>query len=301
MKGWEIDHFMEILKNAYKGKTEELNHFLSNYSLAKVSKDHSELLILRKFRVRFQENERVVLNAEPDNEHFHWGLTIVKTSEGSTSQCNIYLPNKFSYTNISLKGKILLIEAAEIQKITNTIELFRKLGQFHLKFSETDLEAAFESLNNQRYRKPKALKPLYQTITSSILGTLTFDEAYDWYSSETPQNRLPFNLSIHLASPKKLERLIAFAEKQMQAKFYESALLAMETEMVELKNESWLDEDEVPISIEKFRDAVKIESIVFREDCSCEIFCDDGDLFDGHCILISIDSKGKYNSVTLEG
>jgi hypothetical protein len=77
--------------------------------------------------------------------------------------------------------------------------------------------------------------------------------------------------------------------------------MEMETEMIKLKNEVWLEEEELPITSESFRNRVKITTIRFYDDLSSEIYCDDGDIFWGHTIVINIDKKGNYKQVNLAG
>ena len=78
-------------------------------------------------------------------------------------------------------------------------------------------------------------------------------------------------------------------------------LLAMENEMIALKNDLWLGEEELPITVEDFRKRISIDSIIFYEDCSSAIYCNDDDIFWGHAIEIDIAKNGKYESATLSG
>ena len=59
----------------------------------------------------------------------------------------------------------------------------------------------------------------------------------------------------------------------------------MEPEMLELKNEVWIGEDEetgeeeAPVTPEAFRQRVSVSTIIFYDDFSTVIYCDDDDLF----------------------
>ena len=54
-----------------------------------------------------------------------------------------------------------------------------------------------------------------------------------------------------------------------------------------LKNETWLEEDEPPISESEFIERMSLQSISVYPDGSFEFMHDDGDLFWGHAIQVT--------------
>jgi len=114
-------------------------------------------------------------------------------------------------------------------------------------------------------------------------------------------------VNVHNAEPDDFDKLLPFVDQQMSSKFYEQMLLKMENTMIELKNDLWLGEDEEtgedepPITVEDFRKRISVSSIVFYEDCTSSIYCNDGDIFWGHTIDISVDANGEYKDVNLAG
>jgi len=302
---WNFN-LMDLLENARLGKKEELNELLENYSpFAAVNEDCSTLLVLRRFKVQYWKDERRVLNCQPDDEHFQWGITISTSADDGGTESNVYLPNQ-NYMGLKIQGNSIEIFTDNTNTKTNTVELFRKLD-FWGKFTEKDIEDGFNKLCNEQYEKPKKLKVKNKVITLTSIGKLTYNKEYEWYESECTIDNSSFTLNIHYAAPEELEKLISFADSQLKSKFYEKMLLEMEDEMIKLKNDIWLGEDEdtgeeePPITIEDFRKRVSVSSIVFYEDCSSVIYCDDGDIFWGHTIQIDIDKDGKYESATLAG
>ena len=73
---------------------------------------------------------------------------------------------------------------------------------------------------------------------------MVYDEKVKWYKCNINVDQQNIDLTISLTTPEKLEKVIAFADKQMKAKFYEQVLLGMEPKMIALKNDAWLGEDE---------------------------------------------------------
>ena len=72
-----------------------------------------------------------------------------------------------------------------------------------------------------------------------------------------------------------------------QAQWHEAALERAATDLLELKNENWLGDDEPPLTREQFRSKMKIQSIGVGSEGSVSFWFDDGDLFWGHVICVS--------------
>ncbi|MBN6207504.1 DUF2262 domain-containing protein [Ralstonia pickettii] len=56
--------------------------------------------------------------------------------------------------------------------------------------------------------------------------------------------------------------------------------------LLDLKNESWLDTGEAPLTAGDFLRKVSIESVVVDADGVCEFWLNDGALFSGHSIVV---------------
>ncbi|MCU0444289.1 MAG: DUF2262 domain-containing protein [Microscillaceae bacterium] len=301
MTGWKLDNLMSVLREAKNGQKQNLDDFLKVYPLATINQDYSILLIIRPYKVQLWKNERRILNGKPDNENSQMGLAITTVSETSATCRYRYLPNNLEYIGLSILGETITIQTKSFSKTTNIQELSRKIP-FGNEFTEKDIETGFMSLSNQIYKTRKIRHPKSenQLIENRVLGKLTYNPKYEWYEIRFQENDISFSICICLSSPKKLEKVIQYAENQINNKFYEKALSAMENEMLALKNDIWSDEGE-EITIEQFRKLVSIDSIIFYSDKSSEIYCNDGDMFLGHSIVISVDKKGKYINAALAG
>ena len=299
---------MNLLKNASLGNKTELNDFLKLFSnLTFVNEDFSVLLIFRQFKVQYWNEERRVLNCHPENENYQNGITIARCDEEISSESNVYLPNNLEYKDFKISGQEIEIITDTKNVKTNITELFRKLKFFKLSIAEEEIERAFNTLNNEQFEKPKKLEVKNKTIKIPLLGNLTYNDKLEWYEGKLKVENKVIEVSVYNAEPNELEKLISFVDKQINAKFYEEMLLKMENKMINLKNEAWLDEDEEtgedepPITIENFRKRISISSIVFYDDCSVSIYCNDDDIFWGHSIDISVDKNGKYKDANLAG
>lgn len=298
---------IDLLKKARIGNTNELNEFLNKYSdITAVNEDFSAMLLFRYFNVQHWNDERRILNCHPEDEYFQKGITIVQSADDGGSESRIYLPNKFDY-KLNIKDKEIEIVTNEKSITTNITELFRKSKFFKRSITEQEIENGFNSLCNEQYEKPKQPEVKHKTIELPSFGILVYDEKVKWYKCNINVDQQNIDLTISLTTPEKLEKVIAFADKQMKAKFYEQVLLGMEPKMIALKNDAWLGEDEEtgedepPITADEFRKRISIDSIGFDEDCSCSIYCNDDDIFFGHQIEIDVDENGNYKDANLVG
>jgi hypothetical protein len=86
-----------------------------------------------------------------------------------------------------------------------------------------------------------------------------------------------------------------------QARWHEAALDRAATQLLELKNDIWLNEDEVPLTREQFQARMKLEAIALEADGSVAFWFDDGDLFFGHGICVSGSVEKGFTSANLRG
>ena len=298
---------MNLLKDARLGNKTELNDFLKLFSnLTFVNEDFSVLLIFRQFKVQYG-NERRVLNCHPEDENHQYGITIARCDEEISSESNVYLPNNLEYKDFKINGQEIEIITNTKTVKTNITELFRKLKFFKLSITEEEIEKGFNSLNNEQFEKPKKLEVKNKTIQIPSLGKLSYNDKLEWYEGKLKTENKTIEVSVYNAEPNELEKLISFVDKQINAKFYEEMLLKMESKMINLKNDAWLGEDEETgedepaMTIENFRKRISISSIMFYDDCTSSIYCNDDDIFWGHSIDISVDKNGKYKDVNLAG
>ncbi len=299
---------MDLLKNARLGNTKEINLLLEKYvPFAAANEDYSALLLFRNFNVEHWNDERRVLNSPPEGEYFQCGSTIVRSSEDISSESNIYLPNNLKCKEFKITGQEIEIITDKKSMTTNITEFFRKLKFFKLSITEQEIENAFNTLSNEQYEALKKLEVRHKTVEIPSLGKLTYNEKIEWYEGTFHTERQSIEVSVYNAETDVFDQLLAFVDQQISSKFYEQILLKMESTMIELKNDVWLGEDEEtgedepPITVEDFRKRISVSSIVFYEDCTSSIYCNDGDIFWGHTINISVDENGEYKDASLAG
>jgi hypothetical protein len=123
-------------------------------------------------------------------------------------------------------------------------------------------------------------------INDAIFGTLTINPEYGDIVTQYQ------GIEYHLDSPEALENAHKIVSELMR--YVAEAKSYAATNMLELKNETWTDEDDDGVkslvTIEQFKGRMTLESISVSEDFTTFWF-DDGQLFFGH--VIGVDHNGK--------
>lgn len=71
--------------------------------------------------------------------------------------------------------------------------------------------------------------------------------------------------------------------------------------LLKLKNKAWREDGGKPITSKVFAKRLKLQNWLTRADRSMEFSFDDGDLFFGHEIVVSVDPKGRLGKPELHG
>ncbi len=135
------------------------------------------------------------------------------------------------------------------------------------------------------------------------LGTLVLDRELDWFDTKAQWGARMISLTIGAVDdqPPKVALEAALALFDESSAWERRVRGYAADELLALKNESWLDEDEHPVSRDQFLDRLKLESIGVDEDGGFEFGFDDGDLFWDHEILVSGDLNSGPTSASISG
>jgi len=130
-------------------------------------------------------------------------------------------------------------------------------------------------------------RPVY--LETERFGTLTLDRRLGWFEGEMSWNGETVQFQIASSDSTEIKTCLEVAQQ----------LWADETvwkqrvedyavqELLDAKNDVWLDEDESPMSADEFKSRMSLESITIEPDGCFTFWHDDGDLFWGHSIQIS--------------
>jgi hypothetical protein len=143
----------------------------------------------------------------------------------------------------------------------------------------------------------------YPDIELPIIGMLHYEEAYDWYEGKikVQQSEIPIRLSTDeegevVSVCRRATNFVAELEDHAQ-----SAKESAVERLLELKNETWIDENEEPSTPEQFKHRMVLESISIDSDGEVSFYHNDGNLFWGHCILVTMDSENNFIGAEIAG
>ncbi|MFT3822614.1 MAG: DUF2262 domain-containing protein [Chitinophagaceae bacterium] len=71
--------------------------------------------------------------------------------------------------------------------------------------------------------------------------------------------------------------------------------------LLDIKNDSWLEEDEIPLTSAAFANQIELDAITAFADGSLEIYFFDNDIFWGHSIQVSVDSDFVLSDADITG
>jgi len=132
---------------------------------------------------------------------------------------------------------------------------------------------------------------LQEPITTEIefFGTLTFDRRVSWWETEQSWVGSPMRLSIEAAEDGDVACVAktAAALWRDQSEWDERLRAKAVEELLTLKNENWLGDDEAEVSPAEFKRRMKLEAVTVAPDGEIEFWFEDGGLFLGHSIQIS--------------
>jgi hypothetical protein len=140
-----------------------------------------------------------------------------------------------------------------------------------------------------------------KTLVDREFGELRFNKDLRWWHGKidlSPGHKIDIAFVPEDEEPSSLlDRVrpifwrIARNEKEYRA--------AAAGQLLDLHNNTWNDDE--PIDSQTFIDRMLLESIVFYSDGSSEMFYQDGDLFLGHAIFVSVDSQGVAQRAAIGG
>lgn len=134
------------------------------------------------------------------------------------------------------------------------------------------------------------LAELRQPVThqDDVFGVLTLDRQVDCYEGEVPWCGRTIRIRAVANEAGDLERSLASGHLLWadQAAWARRVCDLAVAELLPLKNECWLEQDEASLSAAAFLGRMSLESIVLNPNGTLDFYHHDGDLFWGHGILV---------------
>ncbi|MGV0102499.1 DUF2262 domain-containing protein [Nostoc sp. DSM 114160] len=142
----------------------------------------------------------------------------------------------------------------------------------------------------------------YPDIKHEFLGYIRYNSELDWYDSQVVFYETQLTISISTDDNDKVKSALDRASSVVQELKHhaKSAKEYAVQQLLKLKNDTWLDEDET-LTSEEFKNRMTLEGLVFFPDGEAEFYYNDGNLFFGHCIIIKMDKNDCFVDARIGG
>ena len=141
---------------------------------------------------------------------------------------------------------------------------------------------------------------MQKTITDSYLGIIEYSDDLDMYEGKIKlengeQLEFSFDVDDNLEKIVDITRNVVKTISTRNSQFKEY----IAEQLLDLYNDDWSEEE--TIDKKEFINRISLESVTIYDDNSPEIYYQDGDLFAGHYIALSLNSEGKLGEPYLAG
>ncbi|MCL4853078.1 MAG: DUF2262 domain-containing protein, partial [Bryobacteraceae bacterium] len=126
-------------------------------------------------------------------------------------------------------------------------------------------------------------------IRTQRFGNLTLDRSVDWFEGEVKWNGEPVRITFHTDETQEISAGLKVAERlwSEQTSWKRKVDDYAVQELLPLKNDNWLGDDESPLTPDQFKSRMTLQSISIHRDGNFDFWHDDGGLFWGHSVQIS--------------
>ncbi|MCA9039706.1 MAG: DUF2262 domain-containing protein [Planctomycetaceae bacterium] len=200
----------------------------------------------------------------------------------------------------SVEIRVLQIgNQVELDKIIQSIETegrIRFRAHYSDQFQGKPVQAALVELLDEEVIDPELDCAVREYLTPKIFrddrfGKFLFDRSLNWYNCQTRWLKTSINLTLIEKDEQRLKLMLCVTDSLFDhAKKWDNAAREYAAfRLLNLKNRSWLDEDnnERPVTERKFKKRITMQSICINPDFSFDFWFDDGGLFFGHQINVT--------------
>jgi hypothetical protein len=157
--------------------------------------------------------------------------------------------------------------------------------------------------------KDAALKQLAADLQNPVVrheppfGELFLDRPVGWFCGEASWLQAPLKVQLAIDDACSCDASLQLARVlwDNQTLWEQRVKDKVVEELLQIKNDHWLDEGQPPLTAETFRGNLSFESLTTKPDGTFEFWCNENDMFWGHAISVEGTLERGITRVTLEG
>lgn len=312
------DEVGEWIRQAYAGDEEARRRLENLEGPHALAPDYSALLHIQLKDAAYKPEGYIrILNKAPEPEGGRYPCADLYRvwSEGA-SWTHIPVPPSFNLKSVAFvsagedgRSARFAFESADGRRTEASLAqmglAFRDLDLVMQGATEAEIEEAFYTMETRfvpppPVRRTRANNP---PIEWEGYGVLAFDESVQWFegvvrAGET-EVRAALDTAVREEAIGRLPRLAELLDRLAQTDA--AARLYAAEELLELKNDFWLNDDEEEVSEESFVARMELESLTLGADGAATLWYADGDLFGGHTICVEQGGDGEFSSAEMMG
>jgi len=139
------------------------------------------------------------------------------------------------------------------------------------------------------------------TLATDLFGELTLDRSLDLYEGTVTWCDKEISLTLDDGDMPESALATATALCSQQQHWQQQAINCAIADLLPLKNDNWLEENQQPLSAEEFASKLTLKSIVCYDDNGFTFYFSDGELFFGHCIMVNGDLSEGITDASIAG
>lgn len=205
--------------------------------------------------------------------------------------------------DLAVTWKVTVDEVQTLMKRIQPYAILAARVVFNGEASAELIEIVEQAEVDERLVQRAAELQTPKTIEHDRFGTLTLDRRLDWYRTTTLWAGQLVRLNFAAQNDAQLQAALqtAVALWDDQTTWNERIQIYAVHELLDLKNESWLEADEAELSAEDFQSRMTLEDVSVYPAGKFEFWHDDGDMFGGHAILIAGNLQEGLNHASTPG
>lgn len=291
---YTMEDLQRIHQEYVKGNVIE---FSSPYA---ISEDKKTMIAYRTCRADRQDDgnlKNVFPNQQGKGNNQIGCLIVSKISDDCKSTCGLPLPDDFPFKEMYFENQVFTLISSEGEAISLMVkELLHRLRSIRFQFKMEDLSKALRTPIEDMYQKKEQSK-LPKTISISGIGRFKYDDGSGYRAIIKG-----VDVSISCEDKREINEV-----KRRFVEFFNSmediiagAKQYCAKELLDLKNEIWLSEEETALTTAEFVEKLELHFIQMSADNTL-IYFGDGDIFWGHEIEVKMDGERQFISGNIVG
>lgn len=310
MEFYDTSPMFELLKAAFDGNQEARTQIQSIVAPYAITPDYSDMILVQKKHVVIYDTGRIdTLNIQPKQGAKSIQVAdIYHCDENGVVWTSIPIPCNFCVSKMSYENGLFIFISDSNQQVGGTIPQIKK-AMFEVAFAiegvtEADIEKCFFMISSTvvecLQRRTLQQNP---PIKDSVIGVLSFDERLQNYQALCNVAGKSFTLCIGLNERSKVMELLPKVRYKLD-RIEEIDSIAKNFaagELIDTKNNIWLEPHEKVMTNEKFIANMSVKHILCTPISGLELYYDDGGIFWGHSIVVCVNEQGQPQRAEIHG